>query len=63
MSVVFLTPLSAKKSLKSKVKVTLCERAWPSGFAVPYHFSISMTAGFAFGQKRVFMLYITTFGT
>jgi len=33
-------------------------RASPAGFAVPYHFSISITGGFAFGQKRVFMLYI-----
>jgi len=33
-------------------------RVSPSGFAVPYHFSISITGGFAFGQKRIFMLLI-----
>jgi len=33
-------------------------RASPSGSAVPYHFSISITGGFAFGQKYGFMLYI-----
>jgi len=36
--------------IRSKVKVTLCqcERS-PSGFTVPYHFSISITGCFAFG--------------
>jgi len=29
-----------------------------AGFTVPYHFSISITDGFAFGHFRVFMLYI-----
>jgi len=42
--------LSAKKS---KVKVILCQRASPSGFAVPYNFSIALTCGFAFGEERV----------
>jgi len=34
--------------------------ASPSSFAVPYHFSISITGGFAFGHnaKTCFMLYI-----
>jgi len=45
-------PLTAKKS--SKVKVTLCQaRTSPSGFAVPYNFSNSLTCGFAF-RKQVF---------
>jgi len=30
------------------VKVTLCERASPSGFPVSYNFLISLTCGFAF---------------
>jgi len=33
----------------------------PARLAFPYHFSISITGGFALGhcvQKRVFMLYI-----
>jgi len=57
----FFNPLSAKKS-----KVTMLARASSSGFVVPYHFSISITGGIAFGQKkRVYMLYIynTTPGT
>jgi len=46
-----LNHLSAKKS---KVKVTLCQRA--PRLPGPYHFSISITGGFTLG--RVFMLYI-----
>jgi len=47
------------KIQKFKVKVSpMPARVSPSGFAVPYHFSISITGGFAFEQKRVFMLYI-----
>jgi len=56
-----INPLNAKKS---KVKVTLCQRARlsPSGFAVPYHFSISSTCGFAFRHYELISTHLALKG-
>jgi len=39
------------------VKVTLCQRGSP-GFAVPYHFLIPITGGFAFGHSAETCLHV-----
>jgi len=58
------SPLSAKKS---KVKVTLCQRAHrlPASPPLIYNFSISPTCGFGFGDphpalKGLYMMYNDT---
>jgi len=39
--------------LSAKVKVTLCQRTLPSGFAASYHFSISPTCRFASEMQSI----------
>jgi len=44
-----VNPLSTKKSKVQSESDFMPERASPSGFAAPSHFSISPTCAFAFG--------------
>jgi len=68
-----VNPLSAKKSPRSQCQEVQSEsgyasarlafqlrpaRASPSSFAVPYHFSISITGGFAFGHSAETCLHV-----
>jgi len=50
---------------KSKVKVTMPAHASPSGFVIPYYFSISITGSFAFGHnaETCFRIVYITCGT
>jgi len=49
-------PLSAKKSKVQSKSDSIPARALLFGFAVSYHFPISITGGFAFGHLAVLLV-------